>query len=166
MACRFGIKGVPIKAQWVCVLAQNVWPIDTNDKTVFAEWSKMCMKMVRALLKNLLIGYYYYHLFLWYKIDKKCLVDSQKYDMAFFIRTCGMNLCWVFCSYLSQHHVITLSTKHKRIFMVLLKLNVAAASMTLMKPPKRPLQKFLPGRWSALRCPTTDSIAACYDERS
>jgi len=50
--------------------------------------------------------------------------------------------------------------------MVLLKLNVAAASMALMKSPKRPLWKFLPNRWSALRCPTTGSIAACYDERS
>ena len=86
--------------------------------------------------------------------------------MAFFIRICGIDWRRVFCSYLSQRHVITLSTKHKRSFMVLLKLNVAAASMTLIKPPKRPLQKFLPGRWSALRCPTTGSIAACYDERS
>lgn len=86
--------------------------------------------------------------------------------MAFFIRTCGIDWRRVFCSCLPQRHVNTLSTKHKRSFMVLLKLNVAAASMTLMKPPKRPLQKFLPGRWSALRCPTTGSIAACYDERS
>lgn len=59
--------------------------------------------------------------------------------MAFFIRICGIDWRRVFCSCLPQHHVITLSTKHKRIFMVLLKLNVAAASMTLMKSPKRPL---------------------------
>jgi len=64
MACRFGIKGVPIKAQWACVLAQSVWPIDTNGKTVFAKWLRVCMKMVRARLKNLLAGHYSYRLFL------------------------------------------------------------------------------------------------------
>ena len=50
--------------------------------------------------------------------------------------------------------------KYKRSLMAPLKLNVAAASMTLMESQKGPLLKFLPNRWSALQWPITCSVPA------
>lgn len=82
--------------------------------------------------------------------------------MAFFFGIHGVDWRRVFCSCLPRRHATTLSSRRKRSLAALLKLNAAAASMTLAETPKRPLRKFLPGRWAAARQPVTGSAADLY----